>query len=569
VKTGKVEVISMDYKPLPIGEENFGDMITNGYYYVDKTLFIKELIDKKGKVNLFTRPRRFGKSLNISMIQYFFEKTEKDNASLFEGLHIMAAGEKYTSEMQRYPVIKLTLKVADQSNYQSSFLKLKEELIREFKRHSYLLESDKILDIDKSLFTETMNGTTGAETYSSSIKFLTGCLEQHHGEKAIVLIDEYDVPLEKAYFSGYYDEMIDFLRSLFNTGLKTNDSLHFAVMTGCLSVNKESIFTGFNNPKIIPITSSEYGEYFGFTEDEVKAALSCYRLDHKAEEAKQWYNGYLFGDVNVYNPWSIISYLNDMYHNNTLYPKPYWSNTSSNSIIQELITLADDQAKEEIEELIRGGSITKPIHEDVIYSEIKQNMDNLWNFLFFTGYLKKVSEIFRDDQIYFELKIPNSEVLYIYKRKIREWFDRRIRITDTGTILNAIIKKDTETLSRELNQRLNSTISYFDSKEAFYHGFLLGILSNIQGYTIKSNHETGDGRSDIYMKAKGSDYGAVIFELKITRKRGQLEKKCDEALKQIEEKNYVAALEDDGYKDIIRYGIAFYEKECMVKAFPH
>ena len=553
-------------RPLPVGIKNFEKMIKEGYYYIDKTLFIKELLDKKAEVNLFIRPRRFGKSLNISMLQYFFDNTLKEKAFLFDGLKIMDCGETYRAEMNRYPVIKLTLKAADQINFESSFKKLKEEITREFDRHRYLLKSETIDEEKKELYQNILSGKAEDDVYSSSLRFLSECLERYYKAKVIVLIDEYDVPLEKAYFLGYYNEMMIFLRSLFNIGLKTNDSLHFAVMTGCLRVSKESIFTGFNNPKIISITSGSYGEYFGFTEEEVLNALDFYQYGYKKEEARDWYNGYVFGNVNVYNPWSIISYLDDLYSGNVRYPKPYWSNTSSNSIIRELIEIADDTAKEEIEALIRGESITKPVHDDIIYSEIKQNTDNLWNFLFFTGYLKKTGEKTEDEITYFEMKIPNKEAVYIYKRKIKEWFEEKTKITNTDIILKAITEKDAEALSEELNKRLSDIISFYDTKEAFYHGFLLGILSNIQGYLIKSNRESGNGRSDIYMKDKGIRKRGIVFELKIVGDKDDPEEKCREALAQIETKKYAYELEEEGYRNVLRYGIAFRGKECMVMA---
>ena len=434
----------MDHKPLPIGIENFEKMIKNGYYYIDKTLFIKELIDKKGEVNLFTRPRRFGKSLTMSMLRYFFEKSG-NSGDLFNGLNISYAGEKYMSEMNKYPVISLTLKSAGQRDYKSSFLKLKQLIIRELKRHKYLLESANIDDIDKSIYINLLTGKVDDIDYSGTLSFLSDCLHQHHGEKVIILIDEYDVPLEKAYFNGYYDEMIDFLRAFYNEGLKTNESLYFAVMTGCLRVSRESIFTGFNNPKIITIMSNAYGEYFGFVDGEVMEALNYYGLDDKIDEARKWYNGYVFGETNVYNPWSVINYLCDKYEKKNSYPRPHWSNTSSNDIIRELINIAGYETKEEIEALIRGESITKPIHEDVVYGEIKNNMDNLWNFLFFTGYLRKTGESMKDIYIYYTLAIPNLEILYIYKRKIKEWFEEKIKSHDFNKMHEAVLNADTQT----------------------------------------------------------------------------------------------------------------------------
>jgi len=557
----------MDYKPLPIGIENFEKMIKLGYYYVDKTLFIKELIDKKCEINLFTRPRRFGKSLSLSMIQYFFEKYKKDNTYLFEGLNIMSAGDKYTSEMNKYPVISITLKDIETPNYNQSFNMLREELLRQFDRHSYLLESDKINDRQKKTYTDIINSDVEDELIPSSLKFLSECLELHHNEKVIILIDEYDVPLERAYFNGYYSEMVNVIRKLFHTALKTNNSLNFAVITGCLRVSKESIFTGFNNPKIVSITSDAYGEYFGFTDEEVLAALKFYQLDYKIDEARAWYNGYIFGNTNVYNPWSIINYLFDSYENVNWFPLSYWVNTSSNSIIRELIEISDDETRDEIEALIRGESITKPIHEDVVYSEIKQDMNNLWNFLFFTGYLKKVGEQFADNKKYFDLTIPNIEVLTIFERKIREWFEEKIRAADLDKMYAAIFDSKPQVFEDELSAILADTISYFDNQENFYHGFLAGALTRIKGYRVKSNRESGNGRSDIFLLPVSMKKTAVIFELKVAGAFKDLEKKCMEALIQIDEKEYYQELRQIGYGNILKYGVAFYRKDCMVKCY--
>ena len=555
----------MDYKPLPIGIENFEKMIKLGYYYVDKTLFIKELIDKKCEINLFTRPRRFGKSLSLSMIQYFFEKYKKDNTYLFEGLNIMSAGDKYTSEMNKYPVISITLKDIETPNYNQSFNMLREELLRQFDRHSYLLESDKINDRQKKTYTDFINADAEDGLIPSSLKFLSECLELHYNEKVIILIDEYDVPLERAYFNGYYNEMVDVIRKLFNTALKTNTSLNFAVITGCLRVSKESIFTGFNNPKIISITSDMYGEYFGFTEEEVQASLKFYQLDHKIDEARQWYNGYIFGNANVYNPWSILNYVQDAYENVNWFPRPYWVNTSSNSIIRELIEISDNEIKDEIEALIQGESITKPIHEDVVYSEIKQDMNNLWNFLFFTGYLKKVGEQFVNNKIYFDLMIPNIEVLTIFERKINEWFNVKIKARDMNKMYTAILNSEPQVFEDELSALLAETISYFDSQENFYHGFLTGALARMNGYKAKSNRESGNGRGDIFLLPVSMKKTAVILEVKAADTFIGMEKECIEALKQITVKKYDQELRQTGYSNILMYGVAFYRKDCMIR----
>ena len=555
----------MIYKPLPIGVENFEKMIKSGYYYVDKTLFIKELIDKKSEINLFTRPRRFGKSLSLSMIKYFFEKSEKDTRCLFDGLNIMSQGDKYTSEMNKYPVISITLKDIETPKYEQSFRMLREELIRQFEKHSYLLKSDKISDRQKMIYKDILYATSADESYPGSLRFLSECLELHHSEKVIIMIDEYDVPLERTYWGGYYNEMVDIIRKLFHTTLKTNDSLYFAVITGCLRVSKESIFTGFNNPKIITVISDAYGEYFGFTEEEVTKAFEFYRLGHKLSEARAWYNGYIFGKTNVYNPWSILNFLFDSYDNEPWFPRPYWVNTSSNNIIREFIEIADSDTRDEIEALIRGESITKPIHEDVVYSEIKKEMDNLWNFLFFTGYLKKAGEYLDEDQVYFNLVIPNIEVLTIYKRKIREWFEDNIKTADLNKMYNAILDSNAQVFEEELSEVLADSISYFDSHENFYHGFLAGTLTRMKGYKVKSNRESGNGRADIFLLPVSMKKTAVIFEIKPAKAFTDLEKKCIEALKQIDEKKYAQELRQEGYSNVLTYGVAFYRKDCMVR----
>ncbi len=378
----------MDFKPLPIGVDNFKDIILDNYYYVDKTLLIKDIIDNKAKVNLFTRPRRFGKTLNISMLQYFFENAKEDNSYLFKDLKIMSQGEKYISDMGQYPVINLSLKSAKQPTFELAYECLLNEIIEEFKRHDYILKSDN-LDYEKEDYINIIKKKASLGTVVTSIKFLSECLEKYHNKKVIILIDEYDVPLENSFFRGFYDEMIDFIRSLFESALKTNDYLEFAVLTGCLRISKESIFTGLNNLEIISILNKYYDEYFGFTPEEVSKILKDYNLKDKEDTVKKWYNGYIFGNAEVYNPWSVIKFVKDLYIDNYVFPISYWANTSSNSIVKSLIEKADDDTKSEIEELIAGKTIEKPIHEDITYGDIDSSMDNLWNFMFFTGYLKK------------------------------------------------------------------------------------------------------------------------------------------------------------------------------------
>ena len=554
--------------PLPIGVDSFEKMIREGYYYVDKTLLIKDLIDKKGEVVLFTRPRRFGKSLNISMLQHYFDVLKKDSAPLFDGLKITETGAHYLEHQNRYPVIKMSLKRAEGRDFESAFASFKIEILSEFMRHKYMLIGDNLEDQQKQLYQKFIDEKASYTDFENSLKFLSECLEQHYNEKTIVLIDEYDVPLEKAHFAktSYYDEMVAFIRQFFGNALKTNESLKLAVLTGCLRISKESIFTGINNLHIISIIDNTYGEYFGFTEPEVKQLLAHYELAHKADEMRDWYNGYLFGKETVYNPWSSVKYLFDELYSGFGFPKPHWSNTSSNSIIKDLVKIADDKAREEIELLIQGETITKPIHEDIVYSEITENMNNLWNFLFFTGYLKKVSKQQIGVENHFDLTIPNKEILYIYVRQIREWFDKRVKTRDMNKLYNAIFEQDVEKFEDEIIELLGESISYMDSHENFYHGFLLGVLQGLQGYRIVSNRESGGGRSDIMLKPRDLRKTAYIIEVKIADRPQKLADDSQKALQQIDEKDYQAELEYDGYTKIKKYGIAFYQKTCAIAA---
>ena len=563
----------MKHKPLPIGIDNFEMLITRGYYFVDKTLLIKELLDNKASVNLFTRPRRFGKTLNMSMLQYFFEDErnkntgeKKDNSYLFNGMDILNEGEEYTSHMGKYPVINLSLKSAKQPTYELAYSCLKEKIIDEFKRHRYILNSE-MSNEDKIRYESILNNVEDEKLYVTSLEFLSKCLEEYFNKKVIILIDEYDVPLENSFFRGFYVEMVDFIRSLFESALKTNPSLEFAVITGCLRISKESIFTGLNNLKIISILDERYDEYFGFTCDEVKKICKDYNMENKYELIKEWYNGYIFGDENVYNPWSVVQYIDDLKENINKYPKSYWANTSSNSIVKSLIERAEDKTKKEIELLIEGESIEKPVHEDITYDEIYKSMDNLYNFMFFTGYFKKVSQ--RVDEStklkYLELKIPNEEVKYIFRTKVLNWFEENIKTRDFTKMYNAIIECKPEIFEEELADVLLESISFNDAYENFYHGFVTGILSNMKGYTVKSNRESGNGRGDIFIRPVSRRKAAIILELKVCKNFNELEQRAEDALTQIEEKKYEMELKDDGYNNIIKYGISFFKKDCFIK----
>ena len=562
----------MQCKPLPTGVDNFEKLITRGYYFVDKTLLIKELLDKKGDVNLFTRPRRFGKTLNMSMVQYFFEDARKDdgtkmdNRSLFDGLSIMESGERYLSHMGRYPVIALSLKSGKQPDFNLSRKMLIRQIADEYKRHRFILQGN-LLEIDKIRYQNIMEECAKEEDYNDSLKFLSQCMEQYYGNKAIILIDEYDVPLENAFFAGFYEEMTAFIRSLFESALKTNSSLEFAVITGCLRISKESIFTGMNNMKINSILNKSYDEFFGFTEVEVMRLCDDYHLTHKFPLIKEWYNGYVFGNVNVYNPWSVISFIGDLQVDENELPASYWANTSSNSIVRTLIEMADDETRSEIEQLIAGKSIEKPVHEDITYDEIYKTMDNLWNFMFFTGYFRRVGERMdvETKQRYVELKIPNEEVKYIFRNKVLGWFQETINRKDLSVLYHALIRQDPATLEQELTELLMKTISFNDAYESFYHGFIAGVLSGMDGYTVKSNREGGRGRSDLYIKPVTRKKPAYVIEFKIAGKFSEMEAKAEDALEQIEDRNYCQELFDDGYGTVICYGISFFGKDCLVK----
>ncbi len=562
----------MRHRPLSIGTDDFKKLVGDGCYYVDKTLLIKEILDRKSEATLFTRPRRFGKTLNLSMLRYFFEDTgddarNRENAGLFEGMKIADAGEIYTSQMQKYPVIFLTLKSAKQDNAEMAYMMLKKAVAEEFSRHSRILQSDSLSDAEKERFQSIVDLKAERAHYADALKFLSACLQKACGRRSIILLDEYDVPLESAYYGGFYDETVMFIRSLFESALKSNPHLQFAVITGCLRISRESIFTGLNNLDVVSLLDRRYGEYFGFTEDEVRDMMEYYGNESRFSDMRQWYDGYRFGTAEVYNPWSVIKFQSDLQADPQAFPKPYWSNTSSNSIVRDLIRDADEETREELETLLAGGTIRKPVHEDITYADIRKNKENLWNFLFFTGYLKKTGEIMEQRRIQLDLTIPNLEVRSIYEEKIRGWFEEEIEKKDLGVLQHALLSGEAETAEEELRKLLAETISYLDSGEAFYHGFLLGVLTNMGGgYLAKSNREAGNGRYDICVYHR-SDYRkpAVIIELKVTKQARRLEDCAREALEQIAARNYDAWLRELGYEECWHTGIGFFRKNCAVK----
>ena len=557
-------------RPLPIGIDDFKKLRENNFCYVDKSLFIQELLDNRSEVSVFMRPRRFGKTLGLSMLKYYFEKefdpdgNEIDNKKLFDGLNILDTGEKYTKYMGQYPVISLSLKCAKQPDFQTAYECLVDEIAQEFDRHSYILLNSNLNSSEKNQFREMIEKKGPDSVWAKALSFLSRCLKKVYRKNVIILLDEYDVPLENAYFQGFYGQMSDFIRSLFESALKSNLNLEFAVITGCLRITKESIFTGLNNPEMITILNTNYAEHFGFTEKEVANLLSVYGIEEKRKEVREWYDGYLFGKTEVYNPWSVINYVKAASSDHDAFPRPYWANTSSNSIVRELVEHADNSVKQEMESLIDGGTIEKPVHEDITYGEVYKSEDNLWNFLFFTGYLKKQSERFDGETIYLTLGIPNTEIKMIYRNTILDWFNQSIRKKDFSQMYHALLHRETEILERELSKSLMETISFYDYREDYYHGFLAGLLKMLDGYILKSNRESGMGRSDLLLLSAPYDGTAFIIELKVADTFAQLDSSAREALEQIKRKQYDAELKLEGFHTFTYYGIAFFKKLCRV-----
>lgn len=561
----------MKKKRVPIGYEDLKEVVEKNLYYVDKTMLLKDLMDSGGKVTLLTRPRRFGKTLNLSMIRRFFEDEidwrgePVDNGHIFADLAISKCGKEYTSRQGKYPVIDLSLKSAKQTSFELAYGELKKRISEEFKRHQYLLAKGSLTEKEKSNYWKIMNVEDEPQLYLDSIRFLSECLAKHHGRKTIILIDEYDVPLENSYFEGFYDQMIGFIRALFESALKTNGYLEFSVVTGCLRITRESIFTGLNNIEIHSVLSPYYSSAFGFTEEEVKTMLAYYDLLEKYEEVQAWYDGYLFGKQEIYNPWSIINYIKTAKADAEALPKAYWSNTSSNEIIRELIEEADDAMKVEIETLMEGGTIEKAVHEEITYGDIHQSADNLWNFLFFTGYLKAMRQRLEQGETYLTMAIPNMEIRTVYRRSILEWFEQRMENVDRTSLIKALEEGDCERAEAFISAQLMDTISYFDYGESYYHGFLAGLLKNAAQYMVVSNRECGEGRPDLILKTTAIRRGRVILlELKAAKNALEMEKKCREGMRQMEELRYAEPFVKEGYPKVDEYVICFYRKECMV-----
>ncbi len=555
----------MKHKPLPIGVEDFKRLVDNGYYFVDKTLMIKELLENKETVNLFTRPRRFGKTLNMSMLQRFFEATEKSNAYLFDGLKI-AAYPEYMVYQGQYPVISISLKSMKRASYQEAYFEYVKLLSDEFERHETILQSDAVSEEDKLEFQKIKRRIAEPKEYNSAVKLLSKCLQKVYQKNVIILIDEYDVPLENAYHEGFYDDMTNLIRSCFESALKTNPSLEFAVLTGCLRVSRESIFTGLNNLKTYSITKNKFSQYFGFTQEEMKEILQAFSLEQYAGTIANWYDGYRFGLTEIYNPWSVLNCIDSYLQNDMVACEPYWSNTSSNRIVKRLIEESNERTKSMVEELINGTPIHTQIFEDVTYGTIDVNQDYIWSFLLFTGYLKIISCETIGDETYYDMVIPNVEIKSIYKNTIRSWFIDHVNRDSRTDILESVIHADAEKLEDLLCTWLTNTISCFDEQENYYHGFVTGLVSGFNGYMVVSNRESGNGRFDLVVKQRSRWHHAAILEFKVVEKYNQMTKACEDALKQIEEKDYEASLRDEQYENIAKLGICFCQKRCRVKS---
>ena len=562
---------------LPVGIDDFRKLRESHFYYVDKTRLIEQLLLNWSEVTLFTRPRRFGKTLNMSMLKSFFDIGIDE--ALFDGLYISGNKELCDEYMGKYPVIFLSLKGVEGLTYEEAFEAFVRIMGKEVNRVSFLADSDKLTQIEREQYkglTIMKNGRLAfdKEKLISSLQLLSQLLYKHYGKKTVILIDEYDVPLDKAFQNGYYNEMVSLIRGLFGQALKTNEFLQFAVLTGCLRISKESIFTGLNNFKVMSITDSRFDEQFGFTDEEVRKLLSDYGMDSHFDEVKEWYDGYHFGRADVYCPWDVINHADHLRDDGDAKPQTYWINSSGNSLVRRLINRADSSTKDEIERLIAGEAIEKVIRQDLTYDEIENSIDNIWSVLFTTGYLTKVGEVkLADSESYaYKLIIPNKEVREVFVLQIQEWFKAVVaNDNDTMKLLSkAILDKDETILARQLNIVMGRMISILDTKapddmkENFYHGLLLGLLrgSNPE-WLIRSNRESGDGFSDILIKPENPDLGIVI-EVKYAKEFKKLDAACDAAMAQIKEKRYDETLRDEGRCDILAYGIAFCRKRCRV-----
>ena len=553
---------------IPVGISNFEEIRQRGYYYIDKTALIRELLKTTGtKVTLITRPRRFGKTLGMSMLESFFD-IRKESAALFKGMNIMKSDELCREWMNQYPTLFLTFKNIDGLTFANAYGQLKFEISELYKQHSYLLKSDKISEEDKELF-RILSGRTADEIeIQRSLQFLMKLMMLHYQKGVILLLDEYDVPLAKASNHGYYDQMLEVMKLMLNTALKDNPALQFAVLTGCLRISKESIFTGVNNFTTDTISDNRYNEFFGFTEGEVKALLNTCEHMEQLETIREWYDGYRFGNLEIYCPWDVLNYVMKLLTEDLKKPENFWEHTSDNAIIGSFLERTDFDVTEKFEALLNGGYIKEVITENLTYDFLTSSEENLWSLLYLTGYLTKVGEKELDEQDYLEqkqtaLKIPNAEVKDIFRKSVVEWFYKKTAKSDRSTLFKALWDGEAEKLTDLLSDLLFDTISYHDYAESFYHAFLVGLLSS-SGYIVESNYENGLGRSDVVLKDRARRC-AIMIETKIVNSEEKMSQACSRALEQIEEMQYAKRIERSGFRSVIRYGVAFYKKECLVK----
>ena len=554
-------------KKLPLGIENFEDLIRNDFYYIDKTGLIRDILKQPAKVTLFTRPRRFGKSLNMSMLEKFF--SPESDKHIFDGLVITQEKELCEKHMGRYPVISVSLKGINAPSYDTAFKMLVMMINEAAEKVQYLRNSERLSEAEKGFFEELLSRNMDEATAFGSLRLLSRLLYKHHGQPVIVLIDEYDVPLAKAFSNGYYEQMVFLIRNLFEQVLKTNDSLHFAILTGCMRISKESIFTGLNNLSVRSVTDLRYDEYFGFTDAEVQELLNYYGFSNCYDAIKEWYDGYQFGNTDVYCPWDVMNYCDTLLDELNAQPENYWVNTSSNDAVRKFIEECDNgTTKREIERLIAGETIEKEIYQELTYQDMYTSIDHIWSVLFTTGYLTQKGKI---EGNRYKLAIPNLEIRSIYTSQIMTLFQENVK--KDGQLLtqfcDALNQGNTSEVENCLNRYLRKTISIRDTfvkkqlKENFYHGILVGILGLKDYWGITSNRETGDGYSDIVVETENSQKG-IILEVKYAHD-GNLEAASQKALKQIEKTNYAQELQDEGIDTILKYGIAFYKKRCKVE----
>ena len=557
-------VFAMNNVKLPVGIDQFDKLIKSGFYYVDKTRLIEQLLQNWGEVNLFTRPRRFGKTLNMSMLKSFFEIGA--DKTLFDQLYIAANKELCEEHMGQYPVIFLSLKGVDGLNFEEAKSMLKITIRTEAQRHYELKKSEKVSEENRKLFNDILSGQD--ERIEDSLRMLSQIMFEHYGKKSIILIDEYDVPLDKAFQHGYYKGMVSLLRGLFGQALKTNEFLQFAVLTGCLRVSKESIFTGLNNFKVLSIADVRFDEQFGFTDEEVRKLLKDYDLEDYFSEAKEWYDGYHFGNADIYCPWDVINYVEHLRYDPEAEPEAFWINSSGNDLVKRFVAKADQTTKDEIEQLIAGDVIEKKIRQDLTYDEIDQSIDNLWSVLFTTGYLTQTG---RAERGIYKLMIPNKEVREVFIDQIQQWFDQTV-VNDEdrmSSFYQSFAQGKAKDVQDQLTSILAETISILDTKarneekENFYHGMMLGLLRNHRNWIVKSNVESGEGFVDILIKPEDPDEG-ILIELKYSKTFDGLEKACERAMEQVKDRRYDEALREEGRCHILAYGIAFCKKRCKV-----